>query len=897
MKPELLIGYLPQKILLIDAKTRRILHYHQGEKGGDGYCEDIDLVNRLECIGVMGTENSLFERVIKYKISLIFQYNSSRHSSHGICNFFLGTPILNQNDEVIKVLIQCLDTIDDQIYSECLQRSDDLSQLYQKQIESLNFQLQERERRFNTLMGNLRGVVYRCKYDKDWTMIYLNDHILELSGYHQKEIIENRVVSYNDIIHPDEREKVALSVVSAVEKKGQFSIEYRIVTRKGEVKWVWEDGVAILDNVGEVIFLEGYITDITKRKVTEELLRFNEHRYRALYENAPFSYQSLNSDGIILDVNPTWLRTLGYKLEDAIGKSFTKFLSQNYRAGFMRGLSQLMEKGFVRSKIIQLICQDGRLIDVLIEGRLGRVNNEDVSFCTFKDITTELAYKKALEESERRYKSMFEDSSSIMLIIDPEDGSIVDANRTACGFYGYPYDLITKMNIHQINQLERSDVQRRMSGVESSYEREFHFQHRIKGGEIRDVEVYSEIILFGERKYLCSIIHDETEKNRIKRELSIAKEKAEESDRLKSAFLANMGHEIRTPMNGIVGFSQLLNSEGISDEKRGMYTNIIIENSGRLLELVNDLLDISRIEAGQIVITREWVDMSSLVHEVISFFEPKAIEKQLFIGVEDDANLEGLFVETDKLRVRQIFNNLVGNAVKFTTQGSVCVGCKVGQGEVEFTVKDTGKGIPTHFKDTIFERFQQVEYVTENGMGGTGLGLAIAKNLVELLEGRIWVESEQGKGSVFHFTLPIREFSKVEHTYGEMDGVVPSLDRIKGKTILIVEDEEINYFFLEEILSGLELSLVRAKNGLEAVDLVENNQAIDLILMDLKMPVMGGYEASEKIKEYRPKLPIIVQSAYAMDGDKRKAKEVGCEDFISKPIDRKELLEKIIFYL
>lgn len=376
----------------------------------------------------------------------------------------------------------------------------------------------------------------------------------------------------------------------------------------------------------------------------------------------------------------------------------------------------------------------------------------------------------------------------------------------------------------------------------------------------------------------------------INSELQKAKEKAEESDKLKSAFLANMSHEIRTPMNGIIGFSNMLIDDGLSEEKRSAYANIIIESSQQLLTIVNDILDISKIETGQVKINIEDFNVNDTIIEMFSFYKPKATEKGILLLPEKGLNDNHSIVSTDKAKLNQVLNNLLSNALKFTHQGHIKFGYIVINNTLEFYVKDTGIGIPKEFHDKIFERFRQAESNLTRQYGGTGLGLSISKNLVELLDGQIWFESTEGKGSTFYFSIP---FKPAQSAY-ESSKQDNEQDEGKGKsTILIAEDEEINYLFLEEILSELELKIIHAKNGLEAVDLCKTNPDIELVLMDIKMPEMNGLEATRLIKEMNQDLPIIAQTAYAMETDKEKAFEIGCNGYLSKPINKNELLKLI----
>lgn len=407
------------------------------------------------------------------------------------------------------------------------------------------------------------------------------------------------------------------------------------------------------------------------------------------------------------------------------------------------------------------------------------------------------------------------------------------------------------------------------------------------------------VMEFGsEKKSYIGIIQDITDIKKQERDLIRAKEKAEESDKLKSAFLANMSHELRTPMNAIIGFSELLNIEDINSDKRKEYAHIIKSKGTMLMNLIDDIIEVSKFEAGNINIHKSETNLTYLLQELYT----QNVQKKNQLG-KDALNLklklpeqEVNMIYTDPGRLQQVLSNLLSNALKFTDKGEVVFGYKTLDGnKLEFFIKDTGIGISKEKQKVIFNRFRQVEDTDSRPYaGGAGLGLTLSKGIVELLGGKIWVESEPKKETVFYFTLPYEEVKNATEDLHDLETRL-DLSRFnwKNKVILIAEDEEVNYKFLETVLHDTHAQVLHAKNGKQVIDLCKSIYKIDLILMDIKMPVLNGYEATREVKKLNPSIPVIAQTAFSMKEDYDKCFEAGCDDYISKPIDIKTLMEKI----
>ena len=378
--------------------------------------------------------------------------------------------------------------------------------------------------------------------------------------------------------------------------------------------------------------------------------------------------------------------------------------------------------------------------------------------------------------------------------------------------------------------------------------------------------------------------------NRKKKEedLKIALEKAQEADKLKSAFLQNISHEIRTPMNGILGFTSLLSDPDLSKQEVQSYIDIINISGKRMLNTLNDLMEISRLDAGQISVNKNIIDINTELKELYNFFKEEAVKKELKFEIYTDLPNDACFIETDKSKFLAILRNLLKNAFKYTRSGQVKFGYTSEKNEIKFYVKDTGIGIHPEKQKSIFERFVQADLEDIKVHEGTGLGLSISKAYIELMGGNIWLNSNINEGSKFYFTIPHQNsISKETKNEEEKSG--------KKKLIaLIAEDEEVTDHLLTIILGDYCDVIFHAKNGEEAVDIAKNNPNLDLILMDMKMPKMNGYRATELIREFNKDIKIIAQTAYALSGDREKSIKAGCDDYITKPINNELLITKIL---
>ena len=414
------------------------------------------------------------------------------------------------------------------------------------------------------------------------------------------------------------------------------------------------------------------------------------------------------------------------------------------------------------------------------------------------------------------------------------------------------------------------------------------FDH--KGKQIAAIVVFLDIT---ERKKAQDKLKERNEQLAIiNSEYLQAKEKAEESERLKAAFLANMSHEIRTPMNGILGFIEVLQSTKLGEKDHERYLEIIKKSGDRLLTTINDIIQISRIESGQVSVSKEAIAIKEFMDYFQEFFEPDANKNNTTLKVKCNCFKKDELIYTDRNKLDSILTNLIKNAIKFTHGGSVVCSCLKEEGYLKFVIEDSGIGVQQDRVSSIFDRFVQADMSMTRGYEGSGLGLSIVKAYVEMLGGEIWVESEEGVGTTFTFTISIERSSELISSDGKKERSKGSKP-VKGLKILIAEDDDTSLDLIKTILEFEGNNILHARNGKDAVNIHSQNPDIDLILMDLKMPVMDGIEATAKIRETDKKVHIIAQTAFAFPNDKEKAIASGCNDYIAKPIIKKNLLSKI----
>ncbi len=727
---------------------------------------------------------------------------------------------------------------------------------------------------------------------------YANQAAAKISEVALNEIYMVKPEKIYEYIHPDDMAFVMEQ--SAKKQAGDTDVTvnytFRIITSAGKVKWI-EIYSKTISYGGRPANLVTMI-DITHNKQVEEDLKNSEKKFRNLFYNAQVGIFRSSIDGNrFLDLNDRMAEILGYTRSELIKLNPVDiWIDPQQRKEMMNILNS---KGSATDYEILVRGKAHNTITLVLSVKLFR----EYGFIegSVLDITDRKRAKEELEKSEEMYRTLLRTSPDAIVMADME-GRITYASPPAArlNYIDNPEDLIGTVLLDLLAPKDRAKGAAVFKKIlEQGFANNVILRHKRINGSTFYGETNASLLIDPKGNPYGVIVttRDITKRINDEKELLRAKEKAVESDHLKSAFLANMSHEIRTPMNGIVGFADLVKNRNISSGKRNKYLDIIVDRSKHLLNIINDIIDISKIEAGEINIIKKEFNLNKMLRKLYSFFESeiqikdfRGVELRLKSGLEDNNSI----IYTDAVRLQQILTNLISNAFKFTKEGFIEYGYTITDKEtLDFYVTDTGIGLSDKEQKIIFDRFRQGENPDNELTQGTGLGLSISKGLIELLGGKIWVKSKKGSGSTFYFSIP---YKTIDKTRSERTGKKEKINNnhiLEGKTILIVEDDDTSFYFLKEILNETNVKLLWVKEGAEAIKVCRENSGIDLVLMDIELPMMNGYEAAQNIKKVRKDLPVIAETAFALAGEKEKAMNAGCDDYLSKPIDKDILIKKI----
>ncbi len=648
--------------------------------------------------------------------------------------------------------------------------------------------------------------------------------------------------------------------------------------------------------ISKIDFLSFFSIKRSKKSIRNKLENID---FQEIFFNLPEALAVSDEFGTLLYVNKEFENLFKYSKEKAINKNIDDLITAEQNKAEALAISQRVFKGEAVNIEGVRYSKDKKPIPVNIRGKqIIFKNNTKAVFAVYRNISELKNTKKNLNISETMFRLIFE-NSPLATFLYSEVGLITACNKDDISLLG-----ISKEEMIGFDLLNNHQDENLKELINKSLKSEIgHFEGRIKFNNRKQnsyIKIHTAPIISHAGELLGGIgmVEDVTKRIEEENDLKHAKEKAEEADSLKTAFLANMSHEIRTPMNAIIGFSDLLTDPDITDEEKEEYVNVIKNNGNILLNIIDDIIDIAKIEAGQIKIYRTQCAINEILYELYTNFnkQKKIINKTNVEIIINTGKFQNITILSDPFRLRQILTNLLNNALKFTEKGYIQFGFTIEDPLIKFFVKDTGIGIDEDKVNDIFSRFRQADLSDTRKYGGTGLGLTISKNLVELLGGKMWVESKVNEGSSFYFELPYQKISS--------SGILPNFtqhesieDNWENKSILIVEDDITNYKYLEKALRKTKARIIWVEDGQPAVDICNSKEKIDLVLMDIQMPLMDGYEATRQIKRIRKNIPIVAQTAYAMSGERDKSIKAGCDDYIPKPIKISTLHSVIRKYL
>ncbi len=734
------------------------------------------------------------------------------------------------------------------------------------------------------------------QFDNNAIIIDCNDRFIEILKSSREKVIGLDMHNLKD-------KSVLNACLDAIKGvQGFYEGIYHVTTSDATIYVSLKTVPFIIDGTDDVLGGMGIVEDITERVKADEVLKKKEQDFRILSSltTDAASVLSFNPDGTF---NRQWLsdsllHTVGYSPDEIDSfEKWAKIVHPEDLHPYKEAVGKIM--------LGQKVSLDFRVIGK--NGKVFWVNNTvfpeyDESgkpvrlISALKDITAEKEAVIALDY-QRNLLDTIINIAPVGIWLSKPDGSYPIINKNFSELIGYGTAMFS-MTPEEIEHCRKSDDIALKSDEPIEVEEDITFtdgnKHTIKVFKRRVFDINGSVL------GVLGISTDITERKRYEKALVEALEKAEESDRLKSAFLANMSHEIRTPLNGIIGFSKYLrNFPDTNREETLKFLNIICNSADHLLNLINDIIDISKIEVGQLKIAPESINLNALLNEIYTFYysaKPDLSKRGVSFRITTSLSDAESSIVVDKVRLRQVLNNLIGNALKFTREGSVEFGYELttDKNYVRFFVKDTGIGISKDKVELIFQRFRQADIDITKKFGGTGLGLAISKSLVDLMGGNIWVDSQPEIGSTFYFTLP---FIKTAIPVAKSDAPFEFkevMDKLKGKRILIAEDDTNSLFYLKTVLQNSGIVCLEALNGRDAVNLFLKNPDVDLILMDLKMPELSGFEAIKEIRRVSPKVPIIVQTAHVFNDEKVLCNAMGCDNFISKPVDINVLFSALI---
>lgn len=761
------------------------------------------------------------------------------------------------------------------------------------------------ERGLREILARIGDVIFQLHLP-DMNFGYISPAVEHVFGY-TAEDFRNKPNFLFRVAHPDSRNY--LHNVWKVIRSGKLPplLEYKIIDNEGQTRWIRQKNTFHYDSKHKPIAFEGICQDISEYKIYEKELK----RMTLAVEQSANSVVITDVLGNIEYVNKKFTEITGYSKEEAKGKNPRILKSGHQSLKFYQELWDTISHGDEwRGEFHNIDKYENPFWEFATIAPIRDENGSISQYIAIKEnISERKIAEERLKESEEQLRTVINATEDIICLKDG-DGRWLLANNANLELYqlqGTEYAGKTDAELANYVPFFRESLIASMIDDEKTWQSRDARRHdtelTLPSGEKRIFDM-QKIPLYHEnmsRKGLVVFGRDITKRKMAEKAHLKAKERAEEADRLKTAFLANMSHEIRTPMNSILGFCDLLMEKKYDENTRNYYLELISKSSMQLLHIINDILDISKIEVDQLSIHFEVCNINRIFQELYDTFSPrmqekKKVELKMIRPLAD----EEVNILTDENRLKQILINLISNAIKFTERGWVEFSYRIvevnEQQMLRLAVRDTGIGISTGEQNLIFERFHQLDASHSRRYGGTGLGLSISKGLVHLLGGTINLESDPGKGSTFSFIIPY-EKKETERNRPSNDENLKQDYNWKGRKILLVEDDKPSVLIVKKMLQALNPDLLIAENGYQALETLAKNRDINLVLMDMQMPLMNGFEACRRIREQSFTIPIIAQTANALSDDRARCLEAGCSDYISKPFRKKELISLIDQYI
>lgn len=716
----------------------------------------------------------------------------------------------------------------------------------------------------------------------DGMYISINKGFTKISGYTEEEVIGKTSLELNIWADTADRDKL---VKKLLEEGYVENLETFFLMKNGSLRnGIMSASIIDLEGIPHILSIT---RDITDRRYAEIALYQSENKYRELIELAVDGILLGSSDGTLISANSYILNLTGRSLDQLLGMNISElFSSETLKNNPLR--FDLLQKGETVINERSIIRPDGRLIPVEMHTKM---MPDGTYQSIFHDITERKEAERALLESEEWFRNTFEQAGDGILYLN-YDGKIIAVNKSFAEMHGYTVEEIRNMQMYDLDCPEAKEFyMERMQLLKEGETLKFEVEHYHKAGHRIPLEVTAKRLTIGSEDYIMSTHRDINERLKIEAAMKIAREKAEASDRLKTSFLNNISHEVRTPLNGILGFAEIISKTDLTFEERTEAILMVHESSSRLLETITNYMDISLLVSGEMIVKKREFSPDYVLRKIFNKFTPLASSKKNDFVLNMPAMSDKCLINSDPEFIHKILTHLLNNSIKFTENGAIRFGFTIQGNYLEFFVSDTGIGIGQDSLNRVFNSFEKEEQIKNRPSEGSGLGLSISKGLIELLGGELRVETEKGRGAKFFFSQPllsiVKEKSNVSNDF-------TSKQRVGLSTILIAEDDEINFFYIRTLLQrSTAAEIIRAANGREAIEKFKSNPGIDLILMDMKMPEVDGFEATRQIRQLNSDVPIIAITAYAMAGDEESVLSSGCDGYLSKPISGKSLLDKI----